>query len=38
VIAAEVRKIAEEVELASRALPPHDEFVARYCPAGPPAA
>jgi tryptophan halogenase len=38
VIAAEIGKIAEEVELASRALPPHDEFVARYCPAGPPAA
>ena len=33
VIAAEIRKIAAEVEAASRALPPHDEFVARYCPA-----
>jgi len=38
VIAAEVRKIAEEVELAARALPPHDEFVARYCPADQPVA
>jgi len=38
VIAAEIRKIAEEVELAARALPPHDEFVARYCPADQPVA
>ena len=33
VIAAEIRKIAAEVEQAAQALPPHDEFVARYCPA-----
>ena len=33
VIAAEIRKIASEVEQAAQALPPHDEFVARYCPA-----
>jgi len=32
-IAAEIRKIAEEAEIAARELPPHDEFVARYCPA-----
>jgi len=33
VIAAEIRKIAAEVEAAAQALPPHDEFVANYCPA-----
>jgi tryptophan halogenase len=33
VIAAEIRKIAAEVEQAAQALPPHEEFVARYCPA-----
>ncbi len=31
--AREIRRIAKEVETASRALPPHDEFLARYCPA-----
>jgi tryptophan 7-halogenase len=29
--AAEIRRIAQEVEAAARTLPPHDEFVARYC-------
>jgi tryptophan halogenase len=33
VIAAEIRKIAAEVELAAQALPPHEAFVAQYCPA-----
>src|SRR5690606_34709927 len=33
VTAAEICKIAAEVEQAAQALPPHEEFVARYCPA-----
>jgi tryptophan halogenase len=35
-IAAEIRKIAAEVEAAACALPPHDAFVAEYCPADQP--
>jgi tryptophan halogenase len=31
--AREIRRIAREVETASRALPPHDAFLAGYCPA-----
>ncbi len=33
VIAREICRIAAEVETAAHALPPHDEFVAQYCPA-----
>jgi tryptophan halogenase len=33
--AREVRRIAHEVREAARTLPPHDAFLASYCPAEP---
>jgi tryptophan halogenase len=37
VIADAIRRIAAEVEAAAQALPPHEQFVERYCPAELPA-
>lgn len=33
-IAADIRRIVDEVNRSAEQLPQHHEFIARYCPAG----